>query len=121
MMRLIRLLLATLLAVSAFGQPEKRALLIGVDDYTASTLPAVTPIPYPGGPDLRGATNDVRILADMLVLRYGFERRNVVTMTNQQATRAAILRAIGQHLVQQARRGDIVFYYFAGHGAQAPN
>jgi uncharacterized caspase-like protein len=121
MMRWIRLLLVTLLAVSAFGQPAKRALLIGIDDYTASTLPATTPIPHPGWADLQGATNDVRILSDVLVLRYGFERKNVVTLTNQQATRAAILRAIDQHLVRPARRGDVVFYYFAGHGAQAPN
>jgi hypothetical protein len=57
----------------------------------------------------------------MLVLRYGFDRKNIVTLTNQQATREAILRSIEQHLIRPARKGDVVFYYFAGHGAQVPN
>jgi uncharacterized caspase-like protein len=121
MMPILRLALVFLLTASASGQPAKRALLIGIDDYTASTLAAITSIPHRGWPDLQGATNDVRILADMLVLRYGFERKNVLTLTNQQATRTAILRAIDEHLVRPARRGDIVFFYFAGHGAQVPN
>ena len=120
-MRLASLAFISLLSVSATAQPAKRALLIGIDDYTASTLPVVGPTQHRGWPDLRGAANDVRILTDMLVLRHGFERRNIVTLTNQQATRAAILRGIEQHLVRPARQGDIVFYYFAGHGAQVPN
>ncbi len=120
-MRLAALACIALLAVSAAGQPARRALLIGIDDYTASTLPAAGPVEHRGWPDLRGAANDVRILTDMLVLRHGFERGNIVTLTNQQATRAAILRGIEEHLVRPARRGDVVFYYFAGHGAQVPN
>jgi len=120
-MRFARLALITLLAGTATAQPAKRALLIGIDDYTASTLPAAGPALDRGWPDLRGAANDVRILTDMLVLRHGFERRSIVTLTNQQATRAAILRAIEEHLVRPARQGDVVFYYFAGHGAQVPN
>jgi hypothetical protein len=111
----------TFITVSATAQPARRALLIGIDDYTASTLPAAGPKQHRGWPDLQGAANDVRILSEMLVLRYGFERKNVVTLTNQQATREAILRSIEQHLVRPARKGDVVFYYFAGHGAQVPN
>jgi len=117
----MKLILIVLLAISATGQPVRRALLIGIDDYTASTLPVVTAVEHRGWPDLQGAANDTRILSDMLVLRYGFERKNIVTLTNQQATRAAILSAIERHLVRPARKGDIVFYYFAGHGAQVPN
>ncbi len=117
----MRLALIVLIAVSATAQPAKRALLIGIDDYTASALPIAGPKQHRGWPDLQGATNDVRILSELLVLRHGFERKNIVTLTNQQATRAAILWAIEQHLVLPARKGDIVFYYFAGHGVQVPN
>src|ERR1043166_1898324 len=117
----MRLFLIAFLAVSASAQPAKRALLIGIDDYTASTLPIVKKEEHRGWPDLQGAANDVRILSNMLVLRHGFARENVVTLTNQQATRAAILRAIEQHLVAPARRGDIVFCCLPGHGAQVPN
>lgn len=114
-------LLLVLLAPPAGGQPSRRALLIGIDDYTASTLPEAKPGRERGWPDLKGAANDVRILAGMLVPVYGFEKENIVTLTNQQATRAAILEAIEHHLVRPARRGDVVFFYFAGHGAQVPN
>lgn len=103
-------------------QPVRRALLIGIDDYSASTLPR-RPNPHRdrGWPDLKGAVNDVRILEELLVLLYGFERKNIVTLTNQQATRAAILQSIERHLVAPAKKGDVVFYYFAGHGSQVPN
>ncbi|PYQ31746.1 MAG: hypothetical protein DMF56_01155 [Acidobacteria bacterium] len=117
----MRFLLIALLAVSASAQPAKRALLIGIDDYTASTIPVVKTVEHRGWPDLQGSANDVRILSEMLVLRYGFERKNIIALTNQQATRAAILHAIEQQLVTPARAGDIVFYYFAGHGSQVPN
>jgi hypothetical protein len=121
-MRTLWLAFITILSFATNAQPARRAVLIGIDDYTASTLPVVNATrQHAGWPDLRGAANDVRILNDMLVLRYGFERKNIITLTNQQATRTAILRAIEQHLVRPSRRGDVVFYYFAGHGAQVPN
>src|ERR1700741_2771791 len=102
---------------------RRRALLIGIDDYTASTLPRPTRT-HPrerSWADLKGAANDVDILREMLVLVYGFHPKDIVTLKNQQATRAAILRSIEQHLVQPASKGDIAFYYFAGHGSQVPN
>src|SRR5436190_24281827 len=68
---IMRFVLIALLAVSAFGQPARRALLIGIDDYTASALPVVKTIEHRGWPDLQGSANDVRILSEMLVLRYG--------------------------------------------------
>ncbi|HYC90981.1 MAG TPA: caspase family protein [Thermoanaerobaculia bacterium] len=120
----VRIALIALLAASAHAQPARRALLIGIDDYTASTLPRVAQVPPDrerGWPDLKGAANDVALLEEMLVLRYGFRRQDIVTLKNQQATRAAILGAIERHLVRPARQGDVVFYYFAGHGGQVPN
>jgi hypothetical protein len=115
-----------LLAVLAEAQPtpRRRALLIGIDDYTASSLPHPThsgSVQERGWPDLKGAANDVDILKEMLVLVYGFSPNDIVTLKNQQATRAAILRSIEQHLITPAAKGDVLFYYFAGHGSQVPN
>lgn len=115
------LMLLACLTVAAEGQPVRRALLIGIDDYTASTIPGPESKTHRGWPDLKGAVNDVRLLAEMLVHVHGFEPKNIVTLTNQRATRAAIVQSIEQHLVRPARKGDVVFYYFAGHGAQVPN
>jgi uncharacterized caspase-like protein len=117
-------ILLLLFAAAMQAQPARRALLIGIDDYTASTLPRVAKTPPDrerGWPDLKGSVNDVELLEEMLVLSYGFDRRNIVILKNQQATRATILQAIERHLVRPASKGDVVFYYYAGHGAQVPN
>ncbi len=117
------LFLALLINVSAAAQvaPRKRAVLIGIDDYSASGIPAVASTDHRGWPDLKGAANDTGILREMLVSTFGFHPGDVVVLTNQQATRAAILRAIEQHLVRPAAKDDVLFFYFAGHGSQVPN
>jgi hypothetical protein len=101
----------------------RRALLVGINDYTATRI-AATRRATPRGrdwPNLSGAVNDVRALEETLVLLYGFDRRNIVTLTDQTATRAAILQTIERHLVQPAAEGDVLFFYFAGHGSQVRN
>jgi Caspase domain len=102
---------------------RRRALLIGINDYTASRLgPKKTATPRGRDwPNLSGAVNDVNALSEMLVALYDFDQRDIVTVTDQNATRAAILQALDRHLVQQAAAGDIIFFYFAGHGSQVRN
>jgi hypothetical protein len=103
---------------------HRRAVLIGINDYTASTLtahprpPALQPR---GWSNLAGAVNDVEALREMLVLRYDFEERDIITLTNQAATRGAILKTIEQHLVKSAATGDVLLFYFSGHGSQVQN
>lgn len=101
----------------------RRALLIGIDDYTASRLgrPRVDPPPDRDWLDLAGPVNDTGILRQMLVLRYGFAKDDIVTLTDQQATRQAILAAIENHLVKPAAKDDVLVFYFAGHGSQVRN
>lgn len=101
----------------------KRALLIGINDYSASRLgvPRVPPAPDRDWRDLRGAVRDAEAMREMLVALYGFEERDIVTLTDQDATRAAILQALEQHLVKSASKGDVLLFYFAGHGAQVRN
>lgn len=113
---------AAALAVRSDGAPHKRALLIGINDYSASQLPPQAP-PAPGRdwPDLRGAVNDVESMREMLVLLHGFTQSDIVTLTDQAATRRAILQAIETRLVAPAASGDVVFFYYAGHGAQVRN
>lgn len=99
----------------------RRALLIGIDDYTASRLGARA---YVEGerdlPNLRGAVNDARLLKQMLVDTHAFDARNVITLTDQNATRGAIVGALND-LVRRSAAGDVVFFYFAGHGSQVAN
>lgn len=105
-------------------RPPRRALLIGIDDYSASGIQrrsGLRPADSRGWPPLRGAVRDVDHLREMLVLRYGFQPGAIVTLRNQQATRDAIVQAIEEHLIAPAAKGDVVLFYYAGHGSQVEN
>lgn len=117
------LLLALTSALQAQPIGRRRAVLVGINDYTASRLGARKSASTPSRdwPNLTGAVNDVQAFAEMLVLLYGFERSDIVTLTDQAATRTAILQAIEQRLVQPAAPGDVLFFYYAGHGSQVRN
>ena len=39
-------------------------------------------------------------------------------MTDQQATRKGILTAFEEHLINQAKPGDVVVFHFSGHGSR---
>jgi hypothetical protein len=110
-------------AVQAQAAGHRRALLVGINDYTASRLGAASHPPAPGRdwPNLSGAVNDVAAVQQMLMLLYGFDAHDIVTLADQAATRDAILAAIDHTLVQPAEKGDVVFFYFAGHGSQVRN
>lgn len=82
---------------------EKLALLIGIGEY---------PEPIPR---LEGPTPDVEAMTQELIRGWGFERRNITTLVNEQATRAAILDALDA-LEQRSRPGDFLFIYYSGHG-----
>lgn len=100
----------------ALAKPTDRklALLIGINQYPEAALDTV-PNPDAG---LRGCQTDVALQRELLIHRFGFQASDIVTLTNQQATRSAILEAIAQHLVAQARPGDVVLLHFSGYGSQ---
>jgi uncharacterized caspase-like protein len=114
-------LIASLAPVAA-AAPQKRALLIGINDYTASRLPPQSaPAPERDWSNLNGAVNDALSMRQMLVALRGFAPQNITTLTDQSATREAILRVVERQLLAPASRGDIVFFYYAGHGSQVRN
>ncbi|HKS22635.1 MAG TPA: caspase family protein [Thermoanaerobaculia bacterium] len=114
-------LVLALVAQTAAAAPHRRALLVGINDYSASHL---TPIRAPASgrdwPNLAGAVNDTAALRELLVLLHGFDARDVVTLNDQSATRSAILGAANR-LAATAAKDDIVLFYFAGHGSQRSN
>ena len=106
-------------SAGAVEPPRRRAVLVGIDDYAIPNARRVSP--GRTWPSLRGAVRDASLFREMLVARYGFRAKDIVTLQNQGATRAAILRAIRRHLVDPARKDDILLFFFAGHGTQVPN
>ncbi|HEV8331585.1 MAG TPA: caspase family protein [Steroidobacteraceae bacterium] len=109
---------------TASATEARRAVVIGIDKYA---LPGGQAVPRGDPPsplrwlNLKGAVNDANRTRDLLVARYGFARSDIVMLTDAQATRAAILQAIDRQLIAPAKSGDLVFFYFAGHGSRVRN
>lgn len=86
-------------------QGQKYALLIGIDDYTPSNFPS-----------LKGAVNDMRMVRDLLVQRFGFKAENVVMLADRDATHTGIIAAM-QGLADKVKSGDAVYIHYSGHGS----
>ena len=102
-----RLIVLVALLMAADAHAARRALLIGINEYES-------------WPSLSGAVNDVEAMEELLVQRYAFAPREVVTLTDGAATRARILQSLAA-IAAQAGRGDVIFFYYAGHGSQVRN
>jgi len=107
--------MALTLPLLAFGPQERTdlthwALVVGISDY-------INFDDVEGG-DLPGAEHDARRIRDVLVMRGGFPESNVRMLLNQEATRDAIEEGITDWLVGNARPGDNVVIFYAGHGSQ---
>lgn len=97
---------AQLLAQAA---PRKLALLVGINDYAEGPR---------GIGSLSGCLNDVRLQTELLVHRFGFNPKNIVTLLDAKATRQNILQQFETHLIAQAQPGDVVVFHFSGHGSR---
>lgn len=90
----------------ARGVPQscmRRALLVGVNKYRL-------------GCNLRGCLNDVRAMVEVLRL-LGWSPREMRVLTDSRATTKAISEGL-LWLVDKAKPGDVLFFYFSGHGSQ---
>lgn len=87
--------------------PNKRALLIGIDDYKSSSVS-----------DLKGTVNDVMLMRNILIGKFGVPKDNIRVLTNKDATHAGIIDAIRTHLIDQAAPGDVSILHYSGHGSR---
>lgn len=100
-------------AASDENQPQRFALLIGVQKYANLS----------DGEQLNGAVNDVELVRNLLVDRFAFQNANVVTLLDEQATGAAIreqfelLTRRVQMMPQSGPTAQVVVH-FSGHGSQ---
>ncbi len=90
--------------VLAASTSRKLALLIGINQY-------------PLGSGLEGCVTDVELQRELLIHRFGFQPTDIVTLTDWQATRDAVETAFVEHLIQQAKSGDVVVVHFSGFGS----
>lgn len=86
---------------------SKKAFLVGINDYLPSG---------DGGPDLNGCVNDVKDMANTLVI-CGFDAKDIKICTNKRATKEGILKGLNW-LINKAVKGDSLVFYYSGHGSQ---
>ncbi len=88
------------------AQPTARklALLVGINQYPAIRL--------------NGCVTDVELQRELLIYRFGFLPEDILILKDAGATRTLIETAIDEHLVAQAKAGDVVVFHFSGYGSQ---
>ncbi len=79
------------------------ALIIGISKYQ-----------NPGIPQLQFADKDA-IVFDKYLIESGVDTNNIILLLNENAKDGDIRMAIG-YLIDSAKAGDKVFFYFSGHG-----
>ena len=90
--------------VLAQSTPRKLALLVGINQYASSPL--------------EGCVNDIELQRYLLIHRFGFNPKDIYILPQTEATRTGILTAFEEHLIKQAKPGDIVVYHYSGHGSR---
>jgi hypothetical protein len=95
------LLMVTITFCQASFAIEKKAILIGIGDY-----------PEDGGWQKTSGDNDVSAM-EKSIKSIGFN--NITKLVNKQATKSNIISEL-QHILDSCQPGDIVLFYFAGHG-----
>lgn len=86
----------------------KKALMIGINRYRMA------------GADLRGCVNDIKNMETVLTELYRFPRKNITRLLDFAATTAAMKAGIST-LISEAKRGDVLFLHFSGHGSNVPD
>ena len=90
----------------SLAQPTARklALLVGINQYP--------------GIGLNGCITDVELQRELLIYRFGFLPQDILILKDAEATRTQIETAYEEHLVAQAKAGDVVVFHFSGYGSQ---
>ena len=90
-------------------RPTFWALLVGIDEYLAESVSK-----------LNGCVNDVEAMRVFLMNQLGVPENHIRLLSNQQATRAAILRAFEAFLIDNPAIAfnDQILFHYSGHGSQ---
>jgi hypothetical protein len=68
-------------------------------------------------PRLPGSKNDIELVRQVLLSRYGFSDNNIHVVRDEAATRVGVLSALNK-IVKEAGPDDVVYIHYSGHGSQ---
>jgi hypothetical protein len=101
---------------SADAGPRRLGLLIGVSSYDRGSKEKDK-----DWWDLHSRA-DVEALKQVLVRRFQFAEEDVKTLTTkEETTHAAIISTFRSFLTARARKGDVIFIHYSGHGQPVPD
>ncbi len=83
----------------------KKALLVGINKYKIA------------GADLNGCVNDVTNMQDILLKYFNFNVRDIKILTDERATKEAIINGLNW-LCDGVKANDSILFHFSGHGSQ---
>ena len=95
--------------ILAQNTSRKLALLIGINQYDSNSS---------GWIPLQGCVTDVQLQRELLINCFGFQDKDILILSDREATRQNILTAFEEHLIQQAKPGDVVVFHYSGHGSR---
>jgi len=94
--------------VLAQSTPRKLALLVGINSYPDGKHSRA----------LKGCLTDLELNRNLLIYKFGFKPQDIYTLSDKKATRQGILEAFEEHLINQAKPGDVVVFHYSGHGSR---
>jgi len=96
------------LTLAASLSAERYALLVGAGEFP--NAPKIS--------SLAGPANDVEALRQELVRNWSVAAPNITALVNATSTREAILAELTR-IAAKAKSGDVVIFYYSGHGTSA--
>ncbi len=93
---------------NAAPNANARALLVAINDYKYDDDIS----------DLRGTSNDMEAMRDVLIRRFGFDPAKILVLRDSQASKENILRIFRDHLTAKANADTPVVFAYSGHGSE---
>lgn len=97
-------------SIKAKAKPNKNAyaIVIGIEQYRQKL------------PKADFAMSDARLVSEYLSKMMGYPEENIVTLTNENATKSDFEKYFEKWLSNNAEKDSTVFVYYSGHGAPNP-
>lgn len=116
------LLLVFCIIITKTYASDQYALIIGIDKYEAPAKEEILAKDRSGWSNLDGCVNDALSMKEIIEVKYNFNKKNIKTLFNEQASRDNIIKSL-EDLINNPniKSGDVVFIYYAGHGSQVKN
>lgn len=111
-------LVLLLLTVVCYSQ-NKRALIVGINDYFYRDTTTKQILRDPKN-SLQGCVNDAKSIKELIISRFGYKAENISELYSAQATKKQILVSLDK-LLANCKPGDQAFLYYSGHGLQMPD